>query len=271
MSSDRYNSNGSNNNKKSYRSYNTGRYNDNGGNYQDRHQNLNTYGSNESRFVNNDTYTGRPYSNTSGSSQSDRFNNTYKKSYGNKNAYNTYNKNTFYNNNSSTKTNEHYQNRYEGNKGYDFTEKYQNNSYSQNYREEYNTKPKSSFSAPIKQVDVIDTLITETMQKSIYIDIFERYLNIYKKMIIDGSLKEKEVIEKFEQLKASIFFEELNETTKKATGTNGKHPSSIAEKEKHKKKSQISKLSYNIAMMHYKNIDDVLGYESKTLEDLSLL
>lgn len=261
--------NNNNNERKGYRDYNNTRYNNNNMNYQSRNQNNNHNGS---RFVSSDNSNNRTYYNNNNTNQNDRYNNSYKKPYNNKNTYNS----NYHRNNNTASPNDNYTN-------YDTTNILQQNNITnpQNYRHHQNNQynntkfNRNNFNTfiPTKQVNIIDTLITSAMKESLYADIFDSYLKYYKKLLADGTMKEQEVVEKFELLKKSISYKDNKDNINdNAVSSETKlKEKNLQSKTIATKKCKISKLSYDIAVLHYKNIEDIIVRESKTLDEISLL
>lgn len=273
MSGGKFNNNRNSNinsNRKSYRDYNSSRYNSHS-NYQSNPLNSNMYSRDGTNFSGSDSTNNRTYYNDT-SAQKDRYASSYKKPY----TYNpNYTKTSYYQSNdfpSSDYSNPRYESKrnYNANYQHQATNANQGYRYDQNYQyanKKFDQNMPNTFQ-PIKPINALDKLINEPMRKSIQGDVIERYLSYCKKMLKDGTMKEQELVVKFEEFKKLLFCDNFQD---ESTSIQEKLNKRRLEKDRAAKKALLSKLSYGVSAIHLKNIEDVIAREKTRLDELSLL
>lgn len=206
--------------------------------------------------------------------------NTYKKNFAN-NRYNqrpTYDqsRNTYFNNNLNNTAYNHNNksgaNYYEGSGYNSNNDTYYKKPYqkSNTYYNDHHHEQKQAYSNkqyiprkpmantyPVKQKNVVDTLLEDT-KTSKYFDILARYHRYFKKQLDNGLLNEQDFVTKFEEVKkAHIGNEKLDDELKIKLGKNHE-------------KLKLDKLQYDIAIMHFENIENIKGFEATFAHEINL-
>lgn len=256
-------------NQKGYRNYGSNRYNSNNN---PGHPNRYKQDA-DTRFDSRENPGSRAnYASTKNMTQNERYGGSYRNQYGNKNAYYRHSTGS-YAGNTATVSYDHQNERQGSVSSYKQHDDAANASYA--YRNTQNTqhvgsrvnKRMSSISPPTRSGASIDSLLESSAGDSLYGDILLDTAKYYKKLLLDKVLSEEEVLERIEKLKTSLTLEEYKDNLPE---TQVKRNHTILHNERVNKKCQLSKLAYDISLLHYQNIEDVIGHERKTLEDLSL-